>query len=177
MLKLWVWALLFQLSTVWSFQINAPFFAKGQPPVTDKEPIPGDSSLQHCDLAISQVVDITQVNLSPNPPARGKDLTISASGTVASVVGEGSYVDVEVRLGYVKLLTQKFDLCQMLSDNDIAGLGECPIQKGAYSLTKAVRIPDEVPPGKYTVLARAYNEHGELLTCITGDIVFPVDML
>lgn len=49
----------------------------------------------------------------------------------------------------------------------------CPIKKGLYSLTKQVEIPNEVPPGKYTVFARAYNDDDTMITCLTGSIVFP----
>ena len=108
----------------------------------------------------------------PNPPQRGANLTITASGILKQEIEEGAYVDVEVRLGYIKLLTQTYDLCEQLEENDIGGL-RCPLEAGVYDLEKIVEIPAEVPPGKYSVIARAYNLDDSEITCLTGDVIFP----
>lgn len=136
------------------------------------KPISGDSPLQQCDASEKQLLDLQLVNLLPNPPVRGENVTISAAGYVKDTIKEGAYVDVEVRLGYIKLLTQTYDLCEELENNDIGGL-KCPIAAGDYKIEKTVEIPQEVPPGKYTVLARAYTEDDDEITCLTGDIFFP----
>lgn len=143
-----------------------------QPPVGGTEPIDGDSPLEKCDITAEQLLIVKSIDLAPNPPHRGENLTIAATGDLKKFVKSGSYVDVEVRLGLIRLLTQRFDLCETLDDNDVEGL-ECPLETGNYKLHKKVQIPDAVPPGKYTVLARAYNQDDELLTCLTGDVVFP----
>ncbi|CAB4253208.1 similar to Saccharomyces cerevisiae YDL046W NPC2 Functional homolog of human NPC2/He1 [Maudiozyma barnettii] len=137
------------------------------------KPIAGESPLLLCDLEEKQLLDISAVVLSPNPPERGNELLITATGEVKTTIKEGAYVDVEVRLGYIKLLTQTFDLCEVLKENDVNGL-TCPVKPGVYDLKKKVEIPDEVPPGKYTILARAYTIDNDLLTCITGEVIFPL---
>ncbi|EDO16279.1 hypothetical protein Kpol_1053p16 [Vanderwaltozyma polyspora DSM 70294] len=142
-----------------------------EPPLT-KKPIAGGTSLATCDVNIKQLLSIEKVSLNPNPPKRGGKLSITASGTVDTEIKKGAYIDVEVRLGYIKLLTQTFDLCEVLSENDVNGL-KCPITAGQYNLNKDVDIPEEVPPGKYTILARAYTVEDEFITCITGDFLFP----
>lgn len=137
------------------------------------KPIPGDSPLLICDTTEGQLLEITKLDLVPNPPKRGSKLVIEASGEIFETIEEGAYIDVEVRLGYIKLLTQTFDLCEVLEDNDVEGL-QCPIQKGKYDkLSKDVDIPQEVPPGKYLVTARAYTGKDDLITCITGEVYFP----
>ncbi|SCV13770.1 Phosphatidylglycerol/phosphatidylinositol transfer protein [Nakaseomyces glabratus] len=124
----------------------------------ETKPIPGDSPLK-----IS----------GSKPTKRGSKLVIKASGEIFETIEEGAYVDVEVRLGYIKLLTQTYDLCEILEDNDVDGL-TCPIKKGKYdNLSKDVDIPQEVPPGKYLVTARAYTNDDDLITCITGEVYFP----
>ncbi|GMM57275.1 sterol transporter [Maudiozyma humilis] len=155
-----------------SFADGASFDALAAAPPGQSKPIAGGSPLQQCDLEEAQLLDVRTIELLPNPPQRGANLTIRASGKVLTTVEQGAYVDVEVRLGYIKLITQRFDLCEVLSENDIEGL-ECPVQPGEYDLAKIVQIPAEVPPGRYNVLGRAYTAKDELLTCITGDIVFP----
>lgn len=139
----------------------------------ETKPIPGDSPLKMCDIAEGQLLEITKLDLVPNPPKRGSKLVIKASGEIFETIEEGAYVDVEVRLGYIKLLTQTYDLCEILDDNDVDGL-TCPIKKGKYdNLSKDVDIPQEVPPGKYLVTARAYTNDDDLITCITGEVYFP----
>lgn len=150
---------------------SAAVFQVAQVPGATK-PIDGGSPLLQCDIGEKQLLDIYTVVLTPNPPRRGNNLTIVANGEVLHSIEEGAYVDVEVRLGYIKLLTQTFDLCDVMEENDVEGL-TCPIQPGVYDISKIVQIPNEVPPGKYTVLARAYTVDDELLTCITGEIIFP----
>lgn len=147
------------------------FEAQAVPGTT--KPIKGDSPLLLCDLEEKQYLDISSIMLTPNPPERGTDLVIAAKGEVKKLIKEGAYVDVEVRLGYIKLLTQTFDLCEVLEENDVNGL-TCPVKPGIYDLKKTVTIPEEVPPGKYTILARAYTVDDELLTCITGEVIFPL---
>ncbi|KOH00314.1 sterol transporter [Saccharomyces eubayanus] len=141
-------------------------------PPPNSKPISGESPLYQCDVSDKQLLEIKEIDLSPNPPVRGQNLTITANGEVFETIEEGSYVEVEVRLGYIRLLSQTFDLCQTLEDNDIEGLS-CPIEPGSYDVKKLVEIPGEVPPGRYVVLARAYTESDDLITCVTGEVVFP----
>lgn len=138
----------------------------------DNKPVPGGSPLYQCDASEKQNLEISAVDLAPNPPVRGKNLTISAVGTLHETIEQGAYVNVEVRLGYIKLLTQTYDLCETLEENNVDNL-TCPLKAGLYSVVKEVEIPAEVPPGKYVVLARAYNVDDELITCLTGEIVLP----
>lgn len=51
---------------------------------------------------------------------------------------------------------------------------ECPIKKGEHVISKVVEIPEEVPPGKYLVTARAYTKNDEYITCLTATVIFPV---
>lgn len=133
------------------------------------KPIPGDSPLEQCDISTKQSLKLYSVDLSPNPPERGTNLTITASGFLDETIKEGAYVDVVVNYGYIKLLTQTYDLCDELPNIDMT----CPINKGDYTLTKEVEIPNEVPPGKYTVFARAYNKDDSMISCLTGTVEFP----
>ncbi|AET40038.1 sterol transporter Ecym_5275 [Eremothecium cymbalariae DBVPG len=135
------------------------------------KPIPGDSPLEKCDLAEEQSLEIHYIDLTPNPPERGANLTIDAEGVLYSTVDEGSYVMVEVRLGYIKLLTQTFDLCEQLEENDLGY--ECPLLPGTYTISETVEIPVQVPPGKYTVQVRAFTGDDQEVACLTGNVLFP----
>lgn len=135
------------------------------------KPVPGDSPVAICDTDQPQLLDITLVELLPNPPARGANLTVNAIGKVSKTIEEGAYVDVEVKYGYIKLISQTYDLCEQVGEVDL----KCPLEAGEYKLTKTVEIPNEVPPGKYTVFARAFTKDDEFISCITATVVFSVD--
>jgi len=136
-----------------------------------EKPIPGDSPVAICDVTEKQLLTIDLVELSPNPPQRGLNLTVSAIGHLSEDVDEGAYVDVDVRYGYIKLISQTYDLCEQVGEVDL----KCPLSKGEYKLAKTVEIPDQVPPGKYIVYARAYTKDDEFIACITATVVFSVD--
>ncbi len=160
--------LLLSTSPAFTLSIQNPFKLSNLPGA-DTKPIPGESPLQQCDIQSSQLLHLSQVILYPNPPVRVANLTISAIGTLTKDIEDGSYVDVDVTYGYIKLLHQTYDICEELPQIDM----ECPVTKGYYQLTKIVEIPNEVPPGKYSVTARAYTKDDELITCLTGAVEFP----
>lgn len=138
-------------------------------PPGNNKPVPGGSPLQVCNSNEFQLLDLEKVLLDPIPPVRGENLTISAIGNLNTEIVAGAYVDIVVTWGYVQLIKQTYDLCEELPNVDM----ECPLKKGHYELTKEVEIPEQVPPGKYTVIAKAYTEDDELITCLTGSVEFP----
>ncbi|CEP23920.1 unnamed protein product [Cyberlindnera jadinii] len=136
-----------------------------------EEPVPGDSPVAICDASQKQLLTIDLVDIVPNPPARGANLTVAAVGHLHELVEEGAYVDVDVRYGYIKLISQTYDLCDEVGEVDL----KCPLKPGEYKLSKTVEIPNEVPPGKYVVYARAFTKDDKYLACITATVVFDVD--
>ncbi|RKP38877.1 MD-2-related lipid-recognition domain-containing protein, partial [Dimargaris cristalligena] len=97
------------------------------------------------------LVTIESVRLNPDPPHKGQKLFIEGSGHVNQRVVNGSYIDVSVKYGLIKLLTRRFDLCDLVGE---IGL-KCPIEEGDIRFSKEVDIPKEIPPGIYTVNAIA----------------------
>lgn len=136
----------------------------------DTKPIPGDSPIEVCDASEKQLLHLDEVIVTPNPPVAGQNLTFTAVGTLDKTIEEGAYVEVEVRYGFIKLIHQTYDLCEEIVKVDL----QCPIKLGKQTITKNVEIPEEVPPGKYLVVARAYTKDDEYITCLTATIIFPV---
>jgi len=132
------------------------------------EPVPGDNPFLFCDDSAEHTVDITRVDLDPNPLVAGMPLRIKASGTVKATVLPDAAVDVTVKYGLITMLRQKFDICENADQVDM----ECPIKEGKLNLEKSVDIPRQIPPGKYTVMANATNFDGSLLTCIMATVSF-----
>ncbi|ODQ79763.1 hypothetical protein BABINDRAFT_161463 [Babjeviella inositovora NRRL Y-12698] len=142
-------------------------------PGNDNKPIPGDSPMSVCDASEPQLLELKSLTISPNPPLRGENMTISAVAYLSKDIAEGAYVEVDVFYGYIKLLHQTYDLCEQIGEVDM----ECPLKAGEYTIIKQVAIPDQVPPGKYVVNARAFTEEDDYITCLSATVVFPVALL
>lgn len=50
---------------------------------------------------------------------------------------------------------------------------ECPIKKGYMDIYKEVKLPKQVPPGTYTVLADVQTSEKKAITCMQSKITFP----
>jgi len=109
----------------------------------DSTKVPGKSPVEICSLSPpDDLVDIKYININPNPPLAGKNLTIEAMGYLKTEVGEGSYAHFEVKYGFIKLLSGTADLCEKAAE---VGL-QCPIKEGEVKLQKVVELPSEIPP-------------------------------
>ncbi|SGZ47661.1 CIC11C00000005897 [Sungouiella intermedia] len=137
-------------------------------PGQDERPVPGNSPIIQCDAKTPQILDLQRVVIDPNPPAKGQNLTFVATGFLSEDITDGAYVDVDVRYGYIRLIHQTFDLCEEVTNVDL----ECPIKEGQQIISKLVEIPNEVPPGKYIVNARAYTKEDVLITCLSATVEF-----
>lgn len=124
--------------------------------------------MKFCSNPKQDLIQIDKVDLIPNPPLPGETLSITASGTVKRPILEGSRVALVVKYGYIKLITQDLDLCDNIHE---VGL-ECPVAPGDLILQKEVDLPKAIPPGKYTVQATVINQDEELVTCLTGEVIF-----
>jgi len=140
-------------------------------PFDDDFKVPGDNPLKHCADPSEDILDITSVDISPNPPKPGEVLSIKASGNVSKEVTEGAYVKLAVKYGLITLLRQTADLCSSAEEVDL----KCPIEKGELTLTKEVKLPGTIPPGKYTVTADVYSDDDEQITCLTAVVEFKRD--
>lgn len=149
--------------------LNDAYNLPGKLPGNDERPIPGDSPLLQCDVTEPQLLNLQSVIIEPNPPVKGANLTIVAKGYLAKDIVDGAYVEVDVRYGFIKLVHETFDICEEITKVDM----ECPVKAGQQIVMKEVEIPAEVPPGKYTVVARAYTKDDEFITCLSGTVEFP----
>lgn len=151
------------------FDSSVPKIIHTFPGNDDERPIPGNSPIIQCDAQTPQLLDLQKVVIDPNPPEKGKNLTFVAEGVLKQTITDGAYVEVDVRYGFIRLIHQTYDLCEEVHNVDL----ECPIKKGAQTISKKVAIPEEVPPGKYLVIARAYTKEDALITCLTALVEFP----
>lgn len=138
-------------------------------PNPDERPVPGNSPVINCDIKTPQILNLQRVVIDPSPPTKGQNLTFVATGFLSQDIVDGAYVEVDVRYGFIKLIHQTFDVCEEITNVDM----ECPVKKGEQIISKQVEIPNEVPPGKYLVNARAYTKDDVLITCLSATVEFP----
>ncbi|KAI8594014.1 ML domain-containing protein [Geranomyces variabilis] len=99
--------------------------------------------------------------LTPDPPRRGENLNVDIKGTLDETVDKGAYADVRVKLGLIKLVDTRLDLCDETKKID----EECPIEKGPLNVNTDVKIPGEIPPGNYQVHLDLTNFDGKHIGC------------
>ncbi|ODV92586.1 hypothetical protein CANCADRAFT_14931, partial [Tortispora caseinolytica NRRL Y-17796] len=132
------------------------------------KPIPGDSPVLLCDAQSKQILDVQLLNVLPNPPEAGKNITVEAYGTLSQTIEKGAYVELNVRYGMIQLIKQTVDLCDELKHVD----KKCPIEKGPVSFLKEIALPDAIPPGIYSVVAQAYTYDDQEIACVTATVKF-----
>ncbi|KAI5301075.1 Phosphatidylglycerol/phosphatidylinositol transfer protein [Ascosphaera pollenicola] len=155
-----------------AFPLPEPFIGFAQTPITAESSlkVPGNNPLSYCSAPNKNILDIDQVDISPNPPQAGKTLTITATGTISKDIQEGAKVLVQVKYGLIRLISQEIDLCSEITKVDMS----CPIEKGHITLSKDVQLPREIPPGKYSVFADALTKNDERITCLQAFVTFDI---
>jgi ML domain len=126
--------------------------------------VPGKNPVEICSLSPAEdLVTIKYINITPNPPLAGQNLTIDAVALLKTKVTEGSYAQFEVKYGFVKLLSGTADLCEKATEVEL----ECPVGPGEVHIQKTVQLPSAIPPVLSTILVRlTYRASIKLrLTC------------
>ncbi|KAA1468191.1 hypothetical protein DENSPDRAFT_793937 [Dentipellis sp. KUC8613] len=112
----------------------------------------------------SDVIQIDSIQVSPDPPKPGKNLTVTVTASASERVEEGAYADVTVKLGLIKLLQKSFDLCEEARKANATI--QCPIEEGKYTVVQTVELPKEIPQAKFRVSAVGYTVDDDNLFCV-----------
>ncbi|TIB77813.1 hypothetical protein E3Q22_02909 [Wallemia mellicola] len=135
---------------------------------------------------------LTKIDVSPDPPQSGRNLTIDAAGIVNRYIAvrytiiclfnlliniqEGAYADVSVKLGYITLYHTRFDLCKEArstsSRHDADAQIQCPVEAGERAITQNVELPSHIPPAAYTLQVRANTVDDTPLACLNFRLSF-----
>ncbi|KAF8216127.1 ML domain-containing protein [Mycena galopus ATCC 62051] len=125
---------------------------------------------EYVDCVPSNPVHIESIKLSPDPPLPGQDLTVTVKASVTEVIEEGASADVTVKLGLIKLLQKKFDICQEARNANATV--SCPVEPGPYEVVQTVALPKEIPKAKFMVLVRGLTVAEEDMLCLDLKIDF-----
>lgn len=75
-----------------------------------------------------------------------------------------------VKLGLIRLLSKRFDLCEIAREND-AQL-QCPLKPGYYEIEHTVSLPRGIPPAKFNVHVSGLSQTELDLLCLDLSIDF-----
>jgi ML domain len=117
-----------------------------------------------------EAVVLKEINVKPDPPVPGQNLTVYAKGIVNEDIEPGTYADVVVKLGFIRLLSKRFDVCELAEEND-AEL-KCPKKQGEYEITHTVELPREIPPARFNVHVNGKTQADVDLMCLDLNIDF-----
>ncbi|KAF8735486.1 hypothetical protein AX14_001982 [Amanita brunnescens Koide BX004] len=120
-------------------------------------------SYDDCSVS-SGPIQLQSLEVSPDPPKAGQSLTVKAKANVQDVIEEGAYADVTVKLGLIKLLHKRFDLCEEARNSNASVT--CPVQPGPYEVEQTVQLPKEIPRAKFHVDVQGYTVDDEELLCL-----------
>ncbi|KAH9849725.1 ML domain-containing protein [Lenzites betulinus] len=110
------------------------------------------------------VVRIKSIEVSPDPPKRGEDLTITVTGDASDDILDGAYADVTVKLGLITILRKQFDVCEEAEKANATI--QCPISKGHHVVVQTVTLAKEIPPAPFKVNIRGYTGDDDDLVCM-----------
>ena len=109
----------------------------------DSAKVPGKNPVEICSLSPSDdLVEIKYIDVTPNPPQPGKNMTVEGMALLKTDIREGAYANFEVKYGFIKLLSGTADLCEKAEEVQL----KCPIEKGQISVEKIVQLPSQIPP-------------------------------
>ncbi|KAG6845773.1 Phosphatidylglycerol/phosphatidylinositol transfer protein [Tephrocybe sp. NHM501043] len=115
-------------------------------------------------------IQIESIEVSPDPPVPGKDLTVKVTGRATETIEEGAYADVTVKLGLIKLLQKQFDVCD--EARKAKASVQCPVETGNYIVEHTVALPREIPRAKFTVNVQGYTADDDDMLCLDLHVDF-----
>jgi len=118
----------------------------------------------------SDPIVINEIQVSPDPPEVGEDLTVTVTGTANEPIQEGAFADVAVKLGLIKLLSKTFDLCEEARKANMTV--QCPVEEGTYTVTQTVALPKEIPRVKFKIEVEGYTVDEDPLMCLELSVNF-----
>merc|ERR1711934_525848 len=98
---------------------------------------------------------ISELNVTPDPPVMGQNVTVSAAVTLE--------VYLHTFVGKIRVVNKKENICQSVGSIP----NPCPIKAGPYSKTITEMVPHEkIPSGTYSGQVRGDDQDGKQIACI-----------
>ncbi|CAG7911849.1 putative phosphatidylglycerol/phosphatidylinositol transfer protein DDB_G0282179 [Brassica rapa] len=118
------------------------------------------TDVQYCEENAEYEVKVKEVNISPNPIARGEPATFTISATTGRGITGGKLV-IEVTYFGWHIHSETHDLCSETT---------CPVETGDFLVAHSQVLPGYTPPGSYSLQMKMLDSQKKELTCIKFSI-------
>ncbi|OCH92508.1 hypothetical protein OBBRIDRAFT_726717 [Obba rivulosa] len=118
----------------------------------------------------SDIVEIKSLEINPDPPEKGQNLTITVKGVAKEQIEDGAYASVVITIGGIKLPPKEYDLCEEARKANASI--QCPIEKGEHEVTQTVELPKEIPNWPISIQAQGFTADDRDLTCANFMVKF-----
>ncbi|GJE87589.1 phosphatidylglycerol/phosphatidylinositol transfer protein [Phanerochaete sordida] len=150
--------------------VSASFVAAGPAQDPLQASVSDRWSWTQCGDPETDPLKVISIEISPDPPKPGEDLTVNVVGEAREKIEDGAYADVVVKVGAIKILQKEFDLCEE-ARNAHANIS-CPVEKGEHTVEHTVTLPKEIPPAPFKVHIDGWTVEDEPLVCVDIAIDF-----
>lgn len=103
------------------------------------------------------VMSVKSVNLVPDPPSKGSNVSIVIDGYLNEDILPGAYMMVSVNKGGFKLPQIKIPICDYIKSN-------CPVDVSSERIEMIFEIPKMLPSGTYDVKAVLFNNDVDIFS-------------
>ncbi|XAR64794.1 hypothetical protein NMG60_11008632 [Bertholletia excelsa] len=117
------------------------------------------TDVHYCNKKTKYAVEVSGVDISPDPIARGEPATFNISASAGEAISGGRLI-IEVSYFGFHIHTESHDLCAETT---------CPVSAGDFVISHSQVLPGFTPPGPYTLVMKMEDGNNHQLTCITFD--------
>lgn len=103
------------------------------------------------------------VTLTPDPPVKGQNVSVIASGTLDEEI-TGGEVAITVTVLGIPVINEKKALC-----NDFKEV-VCPIPSGPWTLRITELLPSWIPSGTYELKGIISDQNSQEVACISAQL-------
>ncbi|KAJ3308604.1 Phosphatidylglycerol/phosphatidylinositol transfer protein, partial [Boothiomyces sp. JEL0838] len=121
-----------------------------------------------CPSSVGQTTEVYASNISPYPMQKGKNVTITTSGTNTAEIVQGANIEVSVFKGKIRIYHTTLDFCEQSA---LSGT-PCPIPTGNNTLVVTQLVPSIIPAGNYLMQISATNGDASktFINCIQSTV-------
>ncbi|KAJ3355894.1 Phosphatidylglycerol/phosphatidylinositol transfer protein, partial [Allomyces javanicus] len=110
---------------------------------------------------------VLSARIIPDPPVAGQKAVVEIDGFLLKPLDQGSYVEMTVKVGTIKLLAKTYDFCNEAWLHP--GL-PCPIATGHQVIRVDMELPKEVPPAIFNIHALVYDVEDNDVACLSAKV-------
>ncbi|GMH22982.1 hypothetical protein Nepgr_024825 [Nepenthes gracilis] len=117
------------------------------------------NEIRYCDKTADYDVKVHEVEISPDPIARGQPATFNISASTEKSISGGKMV-IDVSYFGWHVHSETHDFCEETS---------CPVSSGDFAIAHSQVLPSFTPPGSYSLKMTIVDENKYQLSCIGFD--------